>query len=239
MNKSIVTTLILVLLTATAAAAWNVCLHGAPSGIADTGGGQNFEDDFTSDPTSTWITQSGTTPTHNSGTVEFTEDASFLYPTQTDTISQWGIVEVDDHGSVMHAAHYFRSPNNASLYSYALRVDVGTTIIWRECTGHSCTNIESWSRGVTNGDFIGYTVQGTGDSTVVDVYDFGTSTPNSCASASACNPDALDWDTYDEAKTQMTNNPTNAADTGKYIGLYSGSTADAQFDNWFGGDWTP
>jgi len=219
--------------------------------VAGGEAGVNFYDDFGTDPLGTrWVNLSGSGENYDdvNDNWDFTLSSAYLYDTQTTTTNQWAIVERVTTVGEGYPGIYFRSTNNASECAYVVRAVGITGFIWRDCKGHSCDDISSlWSRVIAYGDYFGITVEGTGDSTIVTVYDFGATTPDSCASAAACDPDTLTWDDYDEAKNAFTDNPGQAggdcdselADTGKYMGLYFGSNNDSTFDDFFFGDWIP
>ena len=151
-----------------------------------------------------------------------------LYDTDIGSINQWGVVSVSytDADASTYAGHYFRSDGNMANVAYALRYErTVTDIVWRYCTGASCTTIATWDHSLDDGDSFGYEVEGTGNDTVLRVWDFGGSVP---ARGS--------WGAADHT---FTDNPASAANTGTYIGLYDGHVNLASFDDFAGGSYTP
>lgn len=198
------------------------------SGRRDVAAG-GIEDDFSGD-LSKWTLLTGSpTPTIESGVLRIDGQLVYIYTDeQTSTISQWLLVQYVNHefNDSDNGGVYFRSTNNASQRAYTVRIEpTNQVLVWRHCAGTSCTDVEeSTVTGIDEGDWYGVEVTGTGTDTEVKVWDFGTSAPANRAS----------WGTADDT---MTNDPGTAADTGKYVGLYKGSTAEyMDFDNFSAGD---
>lgn len=185
----------------------------------------SISDDF-SGTLSKWKYNSGSGWGIVSGQLETNNtSASLIYNDEaTCTVTQWAEVEEDHAGP--YGGFYFRSTDNSSEYAYALRRQSNGRLMWRYCTGHSCTDIESTGAGTTwaGGECIGMRVSGTGTSTTVEIWNHG---------ATCSGTDPSSWGTADAT---LTNDPGQEANTGTYIGLYYGaSTIDLRFDNFAGG----
>jgi len=228
------------------AGAWGVLGISGGGAVAAGGGGQNFYDGFAySDgdletvSSSVWVKgESGNgSYTVASSVITTNETNVYLYQTSTDTLNQWAIwkgVTVDNY-----AGAYFRSDGNMANTAYTLRNNEGAAFAWRYCTGSSCNDFSQNSHDMSDNDYVGARISGTGTGTVVYACDFGATTPNSCATASDCNPDNVDWATYGTCYTWIDDPGANEAINGYKIGMYTGSDAAGSFDDFYGGDWTP
>jgi hypothetical protein len=196
--------------------------------IRRTAGGcsSSISDDF-SGTDAKWTHLTGSGWTVGGGLLVISDEASYIYDDEeTCNISQWASVERVDESS--YQGIYLRSDNNASNYAYAFRWTNGApaaAVDWRYCLGHSCTTIESTSSVQLDiGDCLGVEIDGTGDDTVARIWDLG---------AGPCTAHAS-WGTADAT---LTNNPTNAADVGKYTGTYCGAAGSGQMDTFAAGEW--
>ncbi|MCF6265220.1 MAG: hypothetical protein L3J57_01590 [Desulfuromusa sp.] len=145
------------------------------------------------------------------------------YNTSIGSINQWVLVVYKD---IQYAGAYFRFTGSDTAPAYAVGAKVGSTIAWQSCTGDNCTTIDTWSHTVTPGSYIGAEIAGTDTETICRMWDFGQSPP-------------ADRDSWGIADFISTADPVEAADTGQYIGLYSGSTETELFDNFSGGGFLP
>lgn len=211
--------------------------------------GQDFADDFSTDPSSRWTKLSGSDWTWSSGNenVRMLNSGTYIYTNQqTDTVSQYAYVSYDQsNGGSAYAGLYFRSTNNATEAAYTVRYEeVGDDYRWRACEGHSCTTIASiLNQPLTDDDFYGIEVTGTSDSTSVTIYDCGTTEPvggdfSGCSNLGTMtdNPRSICTGAGAPVSYCTGSGTGTGADSGTYTGLYNGSSADIDFDDFGGGD---
>ena len=105
-----------------------------------------------------------------------------------------------------------------------MRAETDRDLQWRDCLAAVCTDIDDANVDIQDDDYFGFEVTGTGDNTELRVWDFDDTPPASRAA----------WGVADQT---LTGNPNNAADVGKYVGLYDGSDSSwDEFDNFSAGD---
>ena len=197
------------------------------SGRRDAAPGGGIEDDFSGDLSKwTQLTTSGSNWTITADVLDDEETSGVIIYTdeQTSTISQWVMWEYVDGN---YKGAYFRSTNNSGELAYALRrhSNANADLVWRHCTGHSCSDIDTWDTTINPGDCIGMEITGTGSGQELDVWDLGSG---------GCPVARGSWGSADDT---LVNTSGNYADTGKYVGLYSGSgSGTGKFDNFSAGD---
>jgi len=217
------------------------------SGVAAGASGQSFSVDFSEYSTSTehysggdWVEVDCDTgadadcmTTGGGTTVDTTNDNLdvpgnefvIAYKTQTDTINQWFAFSYTD--TPTSVGIYFRSTGNTdgSVNGYCLRKDGTDDFQWRWCDGYSCSDIESCNPavGLDHAISCGGEITGTGNDTELKVWCWEADDPPARGS-------------WGEADCTLTANPGSAADTGKYIGFYSGGNNSGTLDSFMGGD---
>jgi len=168
-----------------------------------------------------WSITSGELKGLNQSVILYTDE-------QTCGVEQWIMAKwrVSTSG---YAGIYFRSSNNESAGAYAVRYEKpATDIVWRSCggaqnsnTAENCTTIATWDYTLTDDNYVGVHVTGTGNDTVVNVYDLGVSAIN-----------FANWAASADSSTSFTTNPGQAADVGTYVGAYNGSSPDLYLDDY-------
>ena len=183
-----------------------------------------ISDDFSGD-LSKWTQDSGTwsisagqlqeTAITDEGTIRYTD-------AETPTISQYAkvkVVQFNEYGGLA-----FRCAGSSYYYSVDFHVASGQCF-WRVLSYPATwdENVEShWDLSFSDNDTIGAEVTGTGNSTVVKIWK---------------NPSGDTPSEWGSEGLNFTNNPTNAADSGKYIGIvdYNGAGETAIYDDFSGG----
>jgi hypothetical protein len=163
-----------------------------------------------------------------------------IYQTQTDSVDQAIKIEVKtygDHDFYDNIRTIFRSTDadgTSNCYLMVVGPKDGSTVYLRVFTttwngsGFDFSQIgnDISITSPNNGDWLGFSVTGTGNDTVFKYWDFGGSDPG----------DFADWG----AATQtITDNPGTAVDTGNYVGIgfyYSSGAYTCEIDTWVGGD---
>ena len=170
-----------------------------------------------------------------SGQAKVTDKSVLIYTDEQTCVAgtQWAMTKIDMSLGAVYGGLYFRSQNDATTYAYVVRYEEpNDDFVWRYCGGaansdvaSNCTNVGTWFNHVLDdGDYYGIEVAGTGTGTEVKIYDLGTTAIN-----------YSNWASSADSVTTLTDDPGQAADTGKYIGLYSGATGDIGFDDFSGG----
>ncbi len=216
--------------------------HGAMNGYiaganseAIVSGEVTISDDFSTDISSGWTEDDGNW-IYDSGNENVDAPANergmLSNNTMLDNVNQYVAVEYDNIAASSYGGFYLRYTGSYSDPGYAVRYNIGSASFeWRSCaTGaDSCSTFAtSSSHTLHAGDYVGVEIEGTGNDTVVRIWDFGTSVP---ARGS-----------WGAATFTFTDNPSTAADTGKYVGLYDGGIGAANFvtfDNFSAGTYTP
>ena len=263
------------------AGAWGIGLIGSGGGAVAGGPSyQDFADDFSTQADG--ALEDDTDWARIEGSVSFTvDDASnnldaasdenlTVWQTQTDTLFQY--VAIDFVGApAQYFGLYARSTNDlvGSVNGYTIRWNDYNVTALRSCDGTSCSDIRAISNSPTGDaddpyDSYGFTVEGTGTSTIWRLYFWdeqvtpalaswgtclvgivvctGTDTPHTgCTGAGAgttavtgCTNEEVACDDSEAGCTSGV--PTGYADTGKYVGIYKGGPGAGTFDNWTGGD---
>lgn len=223
---------------------------------AGGGGGQSFSDDFDdrgsdeelgdsanwteyntatnseiwADDSETYILPGNTAPGQDPDNFE---TLSAIYTgQQCDTVSHWALVRLVGENGTASAGLILRAENSSTANCYHVTFDSGSNQMkWEVATAEgSFQETVQTSSGITftNTHYYGAEVSGTGDSTVIDIWDLGTSDPGTTGPSG--------WGTAD---ISMTNNPTSACDVGKYVGVrfYTADSAGQEIiDNFRGGD---
>lgn len=215
--------------------------------IAGGGCSTSIADDFSGDE-SNWTEVDGA-PVVQSGIYDFGDGTGLkgvsLYTNEeTCSLNQWVLFEIDAVESVdyVYSGAYLRGEVANTNYQYAVRVDSAAVdeIEWRYCAGGSthstCTTIvaATMDTAFAAGQWFGAAVTGTGNDTIMYVWEHGTSDPGAWDGTIGA---GSNWGSPNHT---FTDNPANPADTGTYIGLYTGhATYWTEFDNFEGGHWTP
>ena len=206
--------------------------------ISGGGGGEcstSITDDFSSDLTlwselgvsGLWTITSGEITAATEGTIIYTDE-------ETCTVQQWVMMKFGEGG---YGGAYFRSQNNESTYAYTVRYQASGTLkfAWRYCggadnsnTAELCQDVVTWNHTLHNNDYYGIEVSGTGNDTVVTVYDLGVSAKQHA-----------NWAVSSDSSNQWTTNPAFAADVGKYTGVYHGNSTLLALDDFTAGEWVP
>jgi len=206
------------------------------SGTSGTGAcSTSISDDF-SGTLSKW-TELGTAGNWAivSGQAKVTDNSVLIYTDEQTCVAgtQWAMTKIDLSLGNVYGGLYFRSQNDATTYAYAVRYEeTGIDFRWRYCGGAansdvaaSCVTIGSWlNHTLQDGDYYGAEITGTGTNTVVKIYDLGTTAKN-----------YSNWATSNDGGTTLTDDPAQAADTGRYVGYYSGAAGDIGFDDFEAG----
>jgi len=220
--------------------------------------GQDFSDAFPYDngelssvSSGAWVKLTGTDSSISGGELIIQPSTVYIYDAQTSTISQYVAVEYRPSSVTSYTGVYARqvASDNATTVAYCLRNNNGSAIAVRYCTGASCSDIASFSVSIAEGDSLGLEVTGTGLSTKWKVWHWSSSAPPAYASWGTC-----DYGVYVTGESATTCTTTNSsgnvngdgdgstnevgqdfADSGKYLGIYSGGNAQYH-DNWVGGD---
>lgn len=215
----------------------NVIMLG---GSVPAGDGCSISDDFSSDPATDWTKLGdGTTWNWDSGNenVDIAGAVAIYDTCETSTVSQW--VAAQNVTASGPAGVYFRSQNNELTYAYAVRWDN----IWRfrYCgvnDAESCSDIAvSAAYSLDAGDYFGVEISGTGTSTLVKVYDFGGGGVPARVSWGTC-VYGVYGTSIGSPSCSVENDqadPGQVANTGKYVGLYSGGASET-FDDFSAGD---
>jgi hypothetical protein len=152
-----------------------------------------------------------------------------VHNTPCNTVSQY--VKVKMTSSLTYLGALLRYTNSSSDY-YLIAATGGTNFGWFSYTSLGAGEVQQGAdtslAGWGNPESIGVTITGTGTNTVVRVW------RNPTANA----PDAggTTWDSS-AAGITWTSDPSNAVDTGNYIGLGgSQSSGPTAMDDFFGGD---
>lgn len=201
-------------------ASWAEIEAGAPVGPV------TISDDF-SGTLANWTIETGSWNIASGELSNGSSNGVLSHNTDIKSINQYVLVKyvIRDYSGA-----YLRFDGNLSNYAYAVRGISSGAVEWRYCLGSSCTTIESTGvLDVGEGDYIGAFASGTGTNTTVDAWNFGNTPP--------ANPD--DPSTWGAPDFTFTADPANPADTGTYIGLYSGNAGLGIFDNFYGGSYTP
>jgi len=211
-----------------------------------SGGGApaSFGDDFSTNPSSRWNNVAGSALSWNSGPANVTVPITSLNvftDTQFATTDQWAYCTISfDAGGLQHdefTGLVLRS-NNDTGDAYAFRNDDGDMRL-RSINGASGVNdIYTWARTLTDDDYIGFTVTGTGNSTEFVLYDFGVTPPSG-------GPDETSWATAADSSVTVNSgnwiDNTEPANTGTYAAMYNGTAtaSTTDHDDFNAGDWTP
>lgn len=188
-----------------------------------------ISEDFSGTDLSAWTQQSGTwvLDTVNDNLDTPAGSGLISHNTELDTVTQYASVKYVSSDFNAYTGIYFRFDGNTSNYAYTVRYQNPTSdFVWRYCTSYNCTTIgSSWPNVLDDGDYYGIEVEGTGTNTIVRLWDFGPSVP----ARGLWGPADHTW----------TDNPSHVADTGKYVGLYSGASDLATYDDFEAGTYTP
>lgn len=180
-----------------------------------------------------------------------------LYGNSVLTDDQAGIIQVrdcDQTAGDVGVALVFRAQSGSTGPLYAVRATIADggagQIKWRHCDAvtNTCSGIDSSSSSYTisDYDYLGFAVKGSGSSTYTYFWDFDSSPPtgcpNSCPEWDGTEGAGSNWGNY---TWKSSNDPTDilgvdkSVDSGKYVGLYvltGTSTVNNRWDNWFAGD---
>lgn len=209
------------------------------SGGGGGGSGQSFSDDFDrangDSLGANWTEAAGDIDIASNQAAQ--QSGSFakvlaIYSGQaTDTAVQYCKVTVVTPGGNPYAEIVLRYTDSSSPY-YTLGMSVSDdTVQWLHYANvaGSSTDVSSASAMTFASTFtVGVTITGTGDSTIVRVWNAPTADAPTSASS---------WD-GEAADVEFTDNPASPVNTGAYIGLeaYGAAAADVAFNNFFGGD---
>ena len=223
-------------------------------GITVSGGapsGQTFSEPFTYSngelatvSSGVWVKLTGADSSVASNLLALGDSTVYLYATPTDTVSQYVAIWMSDAEST-YSGIYARqiATDNATTKAYALRHNVADELVVRYCTGTSCTTIgNAMDPGyIGANDSFGLEVTGTGASTKWKIFYWDNAAVPARGSWGTCNYGK--YITGQTATTCTANEAVadlgaNYADTGKYVGVYSGgiSSGNQNYDNWVAGD---
>jgi hypothetical protein len=155
-------------------------------------------------------------------------NAVIRYSTETSTVTQYVKAAVVNY--VDQEGLYFRV-DGATGCGYVLTYKTtGDDLLWQRFNNDDwAATIETIDAGgaISDGDSLGITVQGTGISTIVSVWDNPTNDAPT---------DVDNWDSgSDTADFIFTANPATACDAGKYVGVRAQNSASSH-DDFFAGD---
>ena len=211
---------------------------------APPGGLVSFFDDFTSDTSADWNTVAGTDFTYNSGISTITVSASSQYaytPTQASTQNQFVSGRIDfnpANPSTDEYSGYGLRGSNDTGPAYMLRNANGNLVLRGVNGASGVGDIYTSSITLTDGDYLGLTVSGSGTSTIFHIFCFGATDPaldETSTIADMKTAAGTNWVKVDSANWTT---PTEYA-SGDYILTYNGSSGAPDHTNIRGGDYTP
>ena len=218
------------------------------AGSAEPPSGQAFSDAFAysdgelnSVSSGAWVKLTGSDASVSSGVFTILNDTVYVYDTPTDTISQYAAVQFLT-GVSTYTGVYVRQETNDSTATkaYCLRNNNGLGLQVRYCNGASCTDIDFHAAGdISANDSLGFEVTGTGAATQWKSWWWVGQAPPARESWGNCDfgvyVTGQSATTCDEENKAATAPTGNYADSGKYVGIYSGGD-NQPHDNWMGGD---
>ena len=218
------------------------------AGSEEPPSGQAFSDDFTysdgeleSVSSGVWEKLTGSDSSVASGEFGIVDGSVYVYATATDTVSQYAAIRrlTYDGYNGLYARQVAK--DNATTLAYCLRGNQDANVVLRYCTGASCSTIHSITYTWTVfDDSIGLEVIGIDDATKWKIWIWDGQDPPARASWGNCHHGVYitgqTATTCDTSNTAVSDLGANYADTGKYLGIYSGGGATDLFDAWIGGD---
>jgi len=210
---------------------------------AGGGGGQAFSDDFNRANASSlganWTANAGEIDIASNEAVPQTgsygKDTCIYTNTACDTVNQYVRVTFATLAATSYAEIVFRFTDDSTHY-YAIQLNDNDDTMWWQYLSNmadtSGTTIQSvTSVTIATGDIWGFTITGTGASTVIRAWRNPTATTPVSAS---------EWDSGDTTpEVTFSNDPGgNAVDSGNYVGIecFQNTGASTHYDNFYGGD---